>query len=219
MCKTSLSTRRCSTRCLSHQKRIKRCQKNNPNSSTQNGNTYQTDVAFLLEDIKNQLDILQRQLKTNEQRLQQLERNLQPNRSSLNSITTNPSPTKKKSSIHLEKTYYQAREDLFNAKYDIALKSFTSIINQPENEYTERSFYWIAEIQYKQKKINEALKRYLQLTKIYPQGSKLCASLFKIGKIYQEKNDVSHQKQTWNKLLQEPKCKDSNEALRARDKL
>ncbi len=179
--------------------------------------TYRADISALLTEIKEQLIIFQHKIDATDHRIKNVEKLL------LNSQKRKRTKKKKhsppKASIHIEKTYHQAREDYITGNYKLALKGFKKVLRQPIGSYTEQSIYWSAESYYKLKQYKNAIKYYLNVTRIYPKGQKLCATLYKIGKVLDKQNKHQDKINTWKQLVNTPQCKNSNEVLRIKNLL
>ncbi|MBN1601524.1 MAG: tetratricopeptide repeat protein [Chitinispirillaceae bacterium] len=114
---------------------------------------------------------------------------------------------------------FQISMNDFNAgRYDIALSGFQDLIKKyPDAAVAQDAEYYIAECNYAKKSYNNAESAYMGYIKKYPQGSKMCVALFKLGLVYDKQGKPKSQKMVWKKLLEQ--CPDSDEAKVARSRV
>jgi len=100
----------------------------------------------------------------------------------------------------------------FNAgRYDLAISGFADIATQyPETPQALDAEYWVAEAHFAKKDYPGAEKLYFDFVKKYPEGSKMCASFFKLGLAYERQEKVRSRDMVWNNLLE--RCPDTQEA-------
>ncbi len=109
-----------------------------------------------------------------------------------------------------EKFFQLAMSDFNAGRYSVALGAFQNIANQfPESSLAQEAQYWIAECFYATKKYADAEKSYLSYIKNFPQGSKLCVSLYKLGLVYERQNKEKSKNLAWKKLMEQ--CPDAQE--------
>jgi TolA-binding protein len=187
-------------------------------SLAQGGTTRQmkADLNFLLQDIKEQLNRLNAQLDESQYRLAKLENSLGNTKQKPNekpSIKTDSTTTKPQ--LDVKKIYHQAREDYITGKYKLALRGFQTVYQRDsQGDYKDNSLYWVGEIYYKNKEYSKAIEFYTRTVAEFPKGDKKCTALFKMGLVYEDQGDIESRNQTWQRL-QDPSCKNSNEALQA----
>ncbi|NLL14426.1 MAG: tetratricopeptide repeat protein [Fibrobacter sp.] len=113
-------------------------------------------------------------------------------------------------SSETEKLFQLAMNDFNAGRYDIAMSAFQNIVNQfPESSLAQDAQYWIAECFYATKKYSDAEKTYLSYIRNYPQGSKLCVSLYKLGLVYERQKKDKSKTLAWKKLVEQ--CPDAQE--------
>lgn len=113
-------------------------------------------------------------------------------------------------SSETEKLFQLAMNDFNAGRYDIAMSTFQNIVNQfPESSLAQDAQYWIAECFYATKKYSDAEKTYLSYIRNYPQGSKLCVSLYKLGLVYERQKKDKSKTLAWKKLVEQ--CPDAQE--------
>jgi len=113
-------------------------------------------------------------------------------------------------SSETEKFFQLGMNDFNAGRYDIARSAFQNIANQfPESSLAQDAQYWIAECFYATRKYSDAEKTYLDYIKNYPQGSKLCVSLYKLGLVYERQKKDKSKTLAWKKLVEQ--CPDAQE--------
>ncbi len=118
----------------------------------------------------------------------------------------------------IENLFDIARNDFTAGRYEISLNGFQELIDKfPESPRAEESRYWVAECYYVRKKYNEAAKRYKQYIKDYPEGIKICVTLFKLGLIYEKMGQKKACNLVWTKLIGQ--CPGSEEAQAAKARM
>ena len=128
-----------------------------------------------------------------------------------------PTTVKVVDGLDLDHLFSQAREDYIKAKYDLAYQGFKGVYESDSvgGSYKEQSLYWMGECLWKGDRADEALGLYRRVLQEFPNGDKSCPARFKIGLIFNEKQDTPQRNQIWNELLSA--CPQSNEADRVRE--
>ena len=185
----------------------------------------------LEEDQKNQSEILRliradQQLRFGEldNKVSQIGANLNENQSRLSKIGEQTSEFQKQISAKLtadsiaensrnaeiEKLFQIAMSDFNAGRYDIATNGFKDIIIQyPEATIAPNAEYWLAECYYAKRAYAEAEKNYISYVKKFPDGEKLCVSLYKLGLTYEKQRKGKSKKMVWKKALE--RCPDAPE--------
>lgn len=110
----------------------------------------------------------------------------------------------------IEKLFQIAMSDFNAGRYDIAINGFKDLFIQfPESQLAPEAEYWIAECYYAKRAYKQAERDYIAYVKKYPQGSKLCVALYKLGLAYEKQKKTKSTKMVWKKALQQ--CPDSPE--------
>jgi len=118
--------------------------------------------------------------------------------------------------LDMDHLFNQAREDYIKGKYDLAYQGFKTVYEQDvAGSFKEQSLYWMGECLWKGDRTAEAIGMYHRVLSEFPKGDKACPARFKIGLIYNEKQDMAGRANAWNQLLES--CPQSNEADRARE--
>jgi tol-pal system protein YbgF len=117
----------------------------------------------------------------------------------------------------IEKLFQISMNDFNAGRYDIALGGFQDIMTKyPDAILAQDAEYWMAECSYAKKAYIDAEASYIGYIKKYPQGSKMCVSLYKLGLVYDKQNKAKAQSMVWKKLLEQ--CPDSDEAKVAKSR-
>ncbi len=159
-----------------------------------------------------------------DRKVSQIESNLDENHFRLSKIGEQTSEFQKKMEARLaadsiaettrnaeiDKLLQIATGDFSAGRYDIAINGFKDLVNRfPESPQAAEAEYWIAESYYAKKVLFEAERNYLSYVKKYPQGSRLCVSLYKLGLVYEKSGKGKSKTMVWRKALEQ--CPDSPE--------
>lgn len=110
----------------------------------------------------------------------------------------------------IEKLFQVCMGDFNAGRFDIAIKGWKDFYAQfPESPLASEAEYWIAECNYAKRAYTEAEKEYISYVKKYPQGSKLCVALYKLGLTYGKQGKDKSKAMVWRKALEQ--CPDSPE--------
>jgi TolA-binding protein len=190
------------------------------------------DLTSMLTDLRNQIsrlhndiDATQRRLGDLGQRLDRLEQrkivvsggSATPTDSGSTGASAGTAPSVKVvDGLDLERLFGQAREDYIKARYDLAYQGFKTVYERDVGgSYKEQALYWMAECMWKSDRQDDALELYQRVLNEFPNGDKMCSARFKMGLIYNDKQDNLRRNNAWSQLIDA--CPQSNEANRARD--
>ncbi|MBN1308680.1 MAG: outer membrane protein assembly factor BamD [Chitinispirillaceae bacterium] len=110
----------------------------------------------------------------------------------------------------IEKLFQIAMSDFNAGRYDIAINGFKDLFSQfPDSPFAEEAEYWIAECNYAKRAYNAAEMDYISYIKKYPQGTKFCVALYKLGLSYEKQKKAKSKTMVWKKALEQ--CPDSPE--------
>jgi TolA-binding protein len=124
--------------------------------------------------------------------------------------------TQKKTQV--DKLYQIAYGDFMAGRYDLAANGFLDLINQyPESPSSDEAVYWYAECFLGKKDFEKAEQLYTDYIRKYRDGKKVCASLYKLGLVFEVKKLPEKKKLVWQKLIST--CPDSPEATSAKEKM
>jgi TolA-binding protein len=124
--------------------------------------------------------------------------------------------TQKKAQV--DKLFQIAYGDFMAGRYDLAANGFLDLVNQyPESPASDEAAYWYAECFFGKKEFDKAEQLYTEYLRKYRDGKKVCASLYKLGLVFEVKKLLEKRKLVWQKLVST--CPDSPEAKAAKEKL
>jgi tol-pal system protein YbgF len=114
--------------------------------------------------------------------------------------------------------YNNALRDYNGAKNDLATQEFSDYIKfYPNTDLAGNSYYYLAEVQYKQGNFQQAVQNYDQVLQNFPSGTKAASAQLKKGFALIELGKQDDGVQELRHLIQ--RYPRSNEALQARDRL
>jgi len=114
--------------------------------------------------------------------------------------------------------YNNALRDYNGAKNDLAMQEFSDYLKfYPNTDLAGNSYYYLAEIQYKQGNFQQAVQNYDQVLQNFPSGNKAASAQLKKGFALLELGKQDDGVQELRHLIQ--RYPRSNEALQARDRL
>jgi len=87
----------------------------------------------------------------------------------------------------------------------------------PDASQTDEATYWYAECFYGKKDYDKAEPLYVDYLRKYREGKKMCASLFKMGLLFEIKKQTEKKKLVWQKLI--TSCPNSSEAVTAKARI
>jgi TolA-binding protein len=124
--------------------------------------------------------------------------------------------TQKKAQV--DKLFQIAYGDFMAGRYDLAANGFLDLTNQyPESPSSDETAYWYAECFFGKKEFDKAEQLYTDYLRKFREGKKVCASLYKLGLVFEVKKLPEKRKLVWQKLVST--CPDSPEAKAAKEKL
>lgn len=114
--------------------------------------------------------------------------------------------------VEAEAMFNTARSDYHRGEYKLAYSGFKQVYEQMKTgELGENSLYWMALCLIDANQIDKAKKVFDALVQSFPDGQKMCTTLFKLSSIYGNEGDVEMQKQYLQKILSNKKCESSGE--------
>ena len=180
----------------------------------------------IVEELKNEVDLISKQQKDNYQNLDQ--RLSSPSRDTNNSskidnnkiVDTTISTIDGKNKFSLpsskvEKEYYDnAYANLKSGNIDKAISDFKSHdIKFPNGTYAANAHYWLGEIYLLQSELNLAHEEFLMVHQDYPKHHKYIDATFKLGQVYFMQGDKVKAKKIINSIADG----DTNTAILARN--
>lgn len=158
-------------------------------------------------------------LNENQFRLSKIDEQTADFQKKLNEQLAAENAAKSSRDAEIEKLFQIAMTDFNAGRYDIATNGFKDLFSQfPDHELASEAEYWVAECYYAKRAYNQAERDYIAYIKKYPEGSKLCVALYKLGLAYEKQKKSKSKKMVWKKAIQQ--CPDSPEmqAIRAQMK-
>jgi len=120
----------------------------------------------------------------------------------------------------MQSLYNAARADYHRGEYKLAYGSFKQVFETLKTgELAENALYWMAICMQDAGQVANAKTLFIRVVEQFPQGSKLCVTLFKLASIADEEGDVELRKQYLRRILSQKGCADSNEFLKAAEQL
>jgi TolA-binding protein len=123
--------------------------------------------------------------------------------------------TQKKTQV--DKLYQIACSDFNAGRFDLAANGFLDLANQyPDSPTADEASYWYAECFFGKKDYDKAEQLYTDYLRKFRDGKKVCATLYKLGIVFEVKKLLEKRKLVWQKLVST--CPDSPEAKAAKEK-
>ncbi|HEX3019197.1 MAG TPA: tetratricopeptide repeat protein [Chitinispirillaceae bacterium] len=166
------------------------------------------DIQIRFNELDRKVSTIDGNLSENQFRLSKIDEKTAEFNKKLEARFNGDSANGNSRSSESEKMFQLAMTDFNAGRYDIALGAFQNLSNS-ESSLAQEAFYWVAECYYATKKYNDAEKGYLSYIKNYPQGAKLCVSLYKLGLVYERQNKEKSKNMAWKKLMEQ--CPDAQE--------
>lgn len=114
--------------------------------------------------------------------------------------------------VEAEAMFNTARSDYHRGEYKLAYTGFKQVYEQMKSgELAENSLYWMGLCLVDAKQVEKAKKVFASLAEAFPEGGKVCATMFKLAQIYAEGGDVEKQKQYLQKILSNKTCSSTGE--------
>lgn len=153
---------------------------------------HQADTAVLIEDLRNEIQILKgeiaffkRQMEIFEDNQKNFFKDAQFRLNEMENNTSSTTPNTDKSSKQtVQQTYDQALSYYQKDKnYPQAIGAFENFIQRyPKHQLTANAYYWMGESYFALGKFARAIKTFDVVSKQYANSNKKCASLFMQGK-------------------------------------
>jgi TolA-binding protein len=114
--------------------------------------------------------------------------------------------------VEAEAMFNTARSDYHRGEYKLAYSGFKQVYEQMKTgELAENSLYWMGLCLIDAKQEDKAKKVFTSLAEAFPEGGKVCATMFKLAQLYAADNDVEKQKQYLQKILSSKTCASTGE--------
>jgi TolA-binding protein len=176
------------------------------------------DMQVRFEEIDQKISALENSILESKQKLSIIDKKTQEIQEQWKNIAASESLSVAQKKAQIEKLYQIAFQDFSASRYDLAANGFLDLINQyPESEMADEANYWYAECFLAKKDYNKAEQLFTDYLRKYRDGKKMCASLYKLGLIFDAKKMPDKKKLVWQKLLST--CPQSQEAIIVKDKI
>ena len=114
--------------------------------------------------------------------------------------------------VEAEAMFNTARSDYHRGEYKLAYAGFKQVYEQMKTgELGENSLYWMALCLIDANQVEKAKKVFSSLADAFPEGQKVCTTMFKLAAIYSAEGNVDMQKQYLQKILNSKTCSTSGE--------
>jgi TolA-binding protein len=169
------------------------------------------DQQTRFSDLEKQIGSFGSDLSENQYRLSRIDEKTADVKRQLEAKLASDSLTVTTRGAEIEKLFRMATADFNAGRYDIARRGFRDISSRfPESAQGQESEYWAGECLYAQKEFADAESALLLYIKKFPQGTKACVALYKLGLCYDRRDKKKSRDLVWKKLLD--KCPDTPEA-------
>jgi TolA-binding protein len=176
------------------------------------------DMQVRFEELSQRFSSLEGSLSESKFKLSQIEKKTQDFQEQWKAKAAADSVASSQKKTQVEKMFQIAYGDFMAGRYDLAANGFNDIMNQfPDASMTDEASYWYAECFYGKKEFEKAEQLYVDYLRKYREGKKVCASLFKMGLLFENKRLMEKRRLVWQKLI--TGCPDSPEATTAKEKL
>jgi len=114
--------------------------------------------------------------------------------------------------VEAEAMFNTARSDYHRGEYKLAYAGFRQVYEQMKTgELGENSLYWMALCLIDANQVEKAKKVFTSLADAFPEGQKVCTTMFKLAAIYSTEGNIDMQKQYLQKILNNKTCSTSGE--------
>ena len=114
--------------------------------------------------------------------------------------------------VEAEAMFNTARSDYHRGEYKLAYAGFKQVYEQMKTGgLGENSLYWMALCLIDANQVEKAKKVFTSLADAFPEGQKVCTTMFKLAAIYSTEGNIDMQKQYLQKILNSKTCSTSGE--------
>lgn len=114
--------------------------------------------------------------------------------------------------VEAEAMFNTARSDYHRGEFKLAYTGFKQVYEQMKTgELAENSLYWMGLCLIDAQQVDKAKKVFTSLAEAFPEGGKVCTTMFKLAQLFAADNDVEKQKQYLQKILSSKTCSTSSE--------
>lgn len=175
------------------------------------------DLQVRFDQLQMQMSALESSVSESQTRLSNIDKKTQEIRNRWDEKARADSLNQTSATAELEKLFQIAYGDFTAGRFDLAMAGFSDIVTRfQDNSQAVQAHYWIAECYYAKKDFENAQIGYMDHIKNYPSSDKTCASLYKLGLVYEKLNKAKSKTMVWQKLLEQ--CPESEEAAAAKNR-
>lgn len=176
------------------------------------------DMQVRFEELGQKVSSLEGNLSESKYKLTMIDKKTQEIQEQWKAKTAADSVAGTQKKAQVDKLFQIAYGDFGAGRFDLAANGFLDLINQyPESPSSDEAAYWYAECFFGKKDFDKAEQLYTEYLRKYRDGKKVCASLYKLGLVFEVKKLPEKRKLVWQKLVST--CPDSPEAKAAKEKL
>jgi TolA-binding protein len=176
------------------------------------------DMQVRFEELSQKFSSLEGSLSESKFKLTQIEKKTQDIQEQWKAKAVADSVAATQKNTQVDKMFQIAYGDFMAGRYDLAANGFNDIMNQfPDASQTDEATFWYAECFYGKKDYDKAEPLYVDYLRKYREGKKMCASLFKMGLLFEIKKQTEKKKLVWQKLI--TSCPNSSEAVTAKARI
>jgi TolA-binding protein len=176
------------------------------------------DQQMYFEEMGKRIGSLEGSLSENQHKLSLIDQSTQTLQKHLEEKARQDSLTVASKDAEVEKLFQIAYGDFTAGRFDVALNGLTDLLNKyPDSEQARDAAYWQAECYYAKKELEKAEDGYKGYIKKYPDGKKMCVSLYKLGLIYEKQGKGKSKQMVWNKMIES--CPNAEETQMVKAKM
>jgi tol-pal system protein YbgF len=176
------------------------------------------DLQVRFDQVQMQMSALESSVSESQTRLSNIDKKTQEIRNRWDEQARADSLNQNNAAAEIEKLFQIAYGDFTAGRFDLAMAGFNDIVTRfKDNPQGIQAHYWIAECHYAKKDFENAQSGYMEHIKNYPASDKACASLYKLGLVYEKLNKAKSKTMVWQKLLEQ--CPESEEAAAAKNRM
>jgi TolA-binding protein len=176
------------------------------------------DMQVRFEELDQKIGALEGSLSESKFKLSLIDKKTQEIQDQWKAKAVADSVSNSQKNTQVEKLYQIACGDYNASRWDLAASGFLDLVNQyPESPLADESSYWYAECFASKKDFDKAEQLLSDYLRKFRNGKKVCASLYSLGLVFENKKLPDKKKLVWQKLVST--CPDSPEAKAAKEKM
>jgi TolA-binding protein len=176
------------------------------------------DMQVRFEELGQKVSSLEGSLSESKYKLSLIDKKTQEIQEQWKAKAVADSAAGSQKNTQVEKLYQIAYGDYTAGRWDLAANGFLDLINQfPESPLADEATYWYAECYLGKKDFDKAEQLFTEYLRNFRNGKKVCASLYKLGLVFENRKLPEKRKLVWQKLLST--CPDSPEATAAKERI